>query len=507
MDLLPIQSSTWVFIALALLLAILCKYIYRLTFHPLARFPGPRLAAATNLYGAYFDLSTSSSYVKSFPDLHDKYGPIVRLWPNQLHIRDINEYNQIFKIGSKYEKDSQFYANPAIKGSFFEDSNRKTALPRRHLLAPGFSREAVRHAELRITESVDKFLEKLSGYAVKSTAVNLTRGCMCLAADTTMNYVFRRPYGALDAEDFQSELLVPIIDFSRMQQWPIYFPKSLGAIFQATGYLPTWMLDRWFKGILTQQHCLQMCYDRINHLGSHFSEKDHTASVFDTAFEPNIKKGQSAPRTEELAADAFVFVLAGTDTTSHALCTGLFELLDNSKPHMMERLKQELHEAIPNVRQTVKLSSLEQLPYLRAVVKESLRLAFGVPGRIPRVVPRTGATLCGQSIPAGTVVSSSQYLYNMDPTVFPTPDEFRPERWLNNDPKLDQYMCSFSKGSRSCIGIHLAYCVLYFTFARLLRRFDMQLYETTREDMEWKDYFSPLTKGDLRVTLKENVDY
>ncbi|KAL8964536.1 MAG: hypothetical protein Q9197_006890 [Variospora fuerteventurae] len=94
------------------------------------------------------------------------------------------------------------------------------------------------------------------------------------------------------------------------------------------------------------------------------AEKDHTASVFDTAFEPNIKKGQSAPRSEELAADAFVFVLAGTDTTSHTLCTGLFELLDNSKPHMMEHLKQELHEAIPNVRQTMKLSSLEQLPYL-----------------------------------------------------------------------------------------------------------------------------------------------
>ncbi|KAL8675666.1 MAG: hypothetical protein Q9224_007424 [Gallowayella concinna] len=77
-----------------LLLVFFSKYIYRLTFHPLARFPGPKLAAATNLYGASIDLLTSGSYVKEFPALHEKYGPVIRVWPNHLHFRDIGVYDE-----------------------------------------------------------------------------------------------------------------------------------------------------------------------------------------------------------------------------------------------------------------------------------------------------------------------------------------------------------------------------------------------------------------------------
>jgi hypothetical protein len=89
----------------------LVRIVYRLTLHPLAKFSGPKLAAATSLFQAWYDLRPSTSYVKEFPGYHKKYGqsyqrqyhpsksltqsgPIVRIRPNQLHVFDIKAYKE-----------------------------------------------------------------------------------------------------------------------------------------------------------------------------------------------------------------------------------------------------------------------------------------------------------------------------------------------------------------------------------------------------------------------------
>ena len=74
--------SALLYIAAALIVSLLAKTVYRLTCHPLAAFPGPKLAAITNFYGAFFDLSaSSSSYTKKLPALHAKYGQSTILLP------------------------------------------------------------------------------------------------------------------------------------------------------------------------------------------------------------------------------------------------------------------------------------------------------------------------------------------------------------------------------------------------------------------------------------------
>lgn len=106
-------------------------------------------------------------------------------------------------------------------------------------------------------------------------------------------------------------------------------------------------------------------------------------------------------------------------------------------------------------------------------------------------------------------------LIHLNPDIFPSPHEFRPERWLKN-PRLDRYLVPFSKGSRQCLGMNLAYTELYLCLASVFRQYggngqnnpsgEIRLYETTKDDVEIHyDLFVAIPKADskgVRVLLK-----
>ena len=146
--------------------------------------------------------------------------------------------------------------------------------------------------------------------------------------------------------------------------------------------------------------------------------------------------------------------IAGTDTTSNALVQATYHALSN--PTIYDTLKRELGAAMPDLDEPIlDWTALEKLPYLRGVVKEALRFSYGVPGRVPRVVPSEGAILAGKRVPAGTSVAASSYVYHVSDDVFPEARSFRPERWLdeNGGQELESKLLSFSKGPRSCLGV------------------------------------------------------
>lgn len=66
-------SQTMFYLVVILSSLLLFRLVYRLYFHPLAKFPGPKLAAATSLYNAYYDIM-QPGLVKMLPELHQNYG-------------------------------------------------------------------------------------------------------------------------------------------------------------------------------------------------------------------------------------------------------------------------------------------------------------------------------------------------------------------------------------------------------------------------------------------------
>lgn len=105
----------------------------------------------------------------------------------------------------------------------------------------------------------------------------------------------------------------------------------------------------------------------------------------------------------------------------------------------------------------------------------------------------------------------SAYLQHNDSTVFPNPESFQPERWLdssggagsNTAKHLNRYLVAFGKGSHGCVGSTMAYSLLYKTLATIHRSFEMRLEGgITDRDMEYEDHFVGLHRLDaVRLTV------
>ncbi|KAL9619347.1 MAG: hypothetical protein Q9160_006027 [Pyrenula sp. 1 TL-2023] len=122
---------------------------------------------------------------------------------------------------------------------------------------------------------------------------------------------------------------------------------------------------------------------------------------------------------------------------------------------------------------------LLKLPFLTAVIKESLRLYTSNCPPMERIVPSPGIEASGYRIPEGTVVSVAHYVAHRDKDVYgEDADLFRPERWLEADAstlkRMDHSFMAFGKGNRACVGRELGMLEMRLFVIRVLRNFDVE---------------------------------
>ena len=168
----------------------------------------------------------------------------------------------------------------------------------------------------------------------------------------------------------------------------------------------------------------------------------------------------------EVASEMVDHLGAGQETSAIALTYLYYEM--SRRPDLQTQLGQELLSLSPQILwpptaalELPSAKSIDALPLLHAIIMETLRLHAPIPGLEPRITPAGGCILAGyENIPANVRVSAMPYALHRNADVFPEPETWRPERWLQASEaglkEMLRWFWAFGSGGRMCIGSNLA---------------------------------------------------
>ncbi|ELR03254.1 hypothetical protein VC83_02379 [Pseudogymnoascus destructans] len=474
-------------------------FVYRRWFHPLANIPGPTLAAVTYLYAFFFSNVGGSRYYAQIEMLHREYGPVIRITPDEIHLADPDNYETIYHVGSKYSKSSAFYRAFGSNSAAFTTASNELHRIRRAALNPLFSRKMVLQLEEVVQSKAQKLCRRLAEALVAGQPLDLHHGFRAVSVDVITDYAFDDCHNLLDRADFGVDFFAMVRGlgpaFWFFQQWPFIQPLALKT--------PMWLAKILSKPLRSfmqmQEDCRKQIISVKAHMDAGQDKSKSRTTMFYHLLNPDAAEGHVTPSVDELKDEAYIIIAAAADTTGNAMTIASYNIISNEA--IYRKLASELREAFPDPHASLDFVLLERLPCLTAVIKEALRLSFGVIGRLPRLTPEPGAVFNEYAVPAGTIVGMSSWTMHRNENIFPSPDKFDPERWVDPEAArfLDKYLVPFGKGSRQCVGMPLAYCELYVTLGTVFRRFErLSVYETGPEDLVYDDYFSSYHPNDAR---------
>ncbi|MEM9088651.1 MAG: cytochrome P450 [Cyanobacteria bacterium P01_F01_bin.53] len=185
-----------------------------------------------------------------------------------------------------------------------------------------------------------------------------------------------------------------------------------------------------------------------------------------------IAAKESRYTRETLLSESLEILIAGTDTTAHSLSFAVGELTLNTR--VLNKARSIVDEAWAKHGE-FSLNTLKDLTYIRAIVKETLRLYSVASGSTSLETTRP-TTIEGMTLPIGTKISWSMQAAGREPKIYPNPTEFMPERWLDGTKESPSVpMIDFGSGLHRCLGEHLAMLEATMMLAQLLHNFEWEL--------------------------------
>ena len=438
-----------------------------LFLNPKSRIPGPKLYAVSKWRLALDDWRGNRTI--AINRLHESYGSVVRIGPNEIHFNSLSALRTIYGAGSGYERTAFYRMFDAYgRQNLFTFHTSKAHGDRKKMLANAYSKsQMLRGPSAEMIEGkVGEYMALLS--ASQDRPQEIFSSLHYFSIDSITAFLYGEHHGgtsALAGGSGHRALLNDILDPARrrLSWFAVHLPRMTKWL-----YTRTHLVERLLRPLLPMQKPSTYTGIRAHALSAFYSFKraalagEREAFIVPTIitqlWKNHVSEKQGGLEDLDLASECADRVVAGIDTTSDTLMFLIWALSLPENRSIQARLIAEVrsisssdvnNNGVPTV------ASTDGLMYLDAIIKETLRLYSPLPASEPRSLP-TDSVIDGFAIPAGTVVAMSPFSLHRNAEIFRDPLRFLPERWLGSKEEvleMNRWFWAFSSGGRMCIGL------------------------------------------------------
>ncbi|KAI5919296.1 cytochrome P450 [Camillea tinctor] len=449
--------------------------IYRLFFHRISSFPGPKIAAVTKLWHIWH-IRYSTNYLFQ-RDIYEKYGNIVRTGPNEITIFHPAAFELLDGFGNDTDKDVWYdIIRPRSSAIFTRDKQEHKE--GRKVWASSLSTKAMNDYHPRISSLAVALSHCIGTYGTKP--IDMDEVMSWFSFDVMGEVLFGKDFNLLNSKHTH-----PAIQH-RDRALAVAGPLGDAIWIALMGFT----LFPWYGRIRDWHRMVQFCED---HMKARLAQGEHEgkldmASFFIDEYYRHASSKDPQSRDLHLAGTAVTAVVAGSDTTRAALI-GTWWFLSKYPEHAA-KIQAEIEDV-----DVTDANALATLPHLNGVTHEALRLIPPAMTGGSRITGPNGLMVDDVLIPPRTKVTAPKFVIHRMESSFAEPDEFIPERWYSR-PELirdKRAYAPFSYGARYCLGKNMAYVELRLVTAILLKNYNVSFAPGYNPDTMWRDMKDQVT--------------
>ncbi|KIW04929.1 uncharacterized protein PV09_04097 [Verruconis gallopava] len=479
-------------LAVALYLALLVSFVYKFVVYPLFLSPLsklPRAHPTSPILPAWYWYQVRRKHeTRSIVEAHRKYGPVVLLSPNEISVASLDGLKKIYS-GRRFKRPGWFvlsFTNYNTKNLVTMSDTNEHAKRKKTMLQIYNKAAVIRSVDFHKLSSVilsDRLLPVLDAAAQTAKGVDVYELMRAVAAEIGSAYEFGLQNG------------LDLVRIGREEARKEYLKHTWNKMQEVGDHKAS---KKWLE-----VHCLEICTKTDAELKGATLKNENPIPSSERTFPVAYAHLDAATTTEYptlstseklrmVASEMLDNLEASREADGVVLTYAMYELCRQHQ--IREQLRKELNgvklfaNALPRSLSVTSelLQSLDRLPLLDAIIKETMRLYSVAPGLQRRDVPPGGVTVDGYFIPAGTVVGTSQRALHRNEQVFTNADAWIPQRWMKSaserasgefDPA--KWWWAFGSGAMACSGKDFALIVMKLILATIYLKFDTEIVDDT----------------------------